>query len=233
MTELQIPALDESGEFSAYVAMPSHNPAPALVVIQEIFGVNAEMRKKCDEFAKPGYIAICPDLFWRIEPDVQLTDKTDEEWQKAFDLMGKFDADKGIDDIQATINAIREHEDCSGDVGAVGYCLGGKLAYLTATRTDINASVGYYGVEIDKFLDEAENIKAPLLLHIAEEDEFVPKEAQEKIKSGLDNHDKVTIYSYPGVSHAFARDGGKNYDDYSATNANERTREFLSSNLKS
>ena len=232
MPEITIDAKDGSGEFSAYIAMPSHTPAPALVVIQEIFGVNAEMRKKCDEFAAQGYVAISPDLFWRLEPGVQLTDKTQEEWDKAFDLMGRFDVDKGIEDIAATIDAMRHHEDAGASVGAVGYCLGGKLAYLTAARTDADASVAYYGVQIDEMLDEAANIKKPLMLHIAEEDEFVPKDAQEKIKTGLEDHEMVTIHSYPGVSHAFARIGGENYDDYSATTANQRTKEFLAANLR-
>ena len=230
---MTISAKDESGEFSAYVAMPGHTPAPAIIVIQEIFGVNEEMRKKCDEFAKQGYVAISPDLFWRLEPGVELTDKTDEEWEKAFDLMGRFNTDKGVEDIQATIDAARAHDDVGETVGTVGYCLGGKLAYLSATRTDADANVGYYGVQIDEILDEADNITKPLLLHVAEEDEFVSKEAQEKMKEALETHSKVDIHFYPGVNHAFARIGGKHYDDFAATSANQRTKEFLATHLHS
>lgn len=231
MPDANIQAADGSGEFSAYIARPSYEPAPALILIQEIFGVNQEMRQKCDEFAAQGYFTICPDLFWRLEPGVQLTDKSEEEWQKAFDLMGRFDADKGIEDLSSTIAWARDQEETTQKVGAIGYCLGGKLAYLVAARTNIDASVGYYGVEIDKMLDEAKNIEAPLMLHIAEEDEFVSKQAQEKMKEGLGNHPRVTLHSYPGVGHAFARGGGQNYDDYAATTANERTRAFLQEHL--
>lgn len=231
MSDITIQAKDESGEFSAYVASPGYEPAPNLIMIQEIFGVNKEMRKKCDEYAEQGYLTICPDLFWRLEPGVQLTDKSDEDWEKAFDLMKRFDTDKGIEDLAATINWARENEETTQKVGAIGYCLGGKLAYLVSARTDIDASVGYYGVEIDRMLDEAENIATPLMLHIAEEDEFVSKDAQKKMKEGLENHDQVTLHGYPGVGHAFARDGGQNYDDYAATAANERTRSFLQEHL--
>ena len=135
--------------------------------------------------ASRGYYALVPDLFWRLEPGVQLTDKTEAEWKKAFDLMNRFDADKGVEDIQATIDHLRALPGCTGKVGALGYCLGGQLAYLTAARTNSDASVGYYGVNIQNRLDEADKIKHPLMLHIAEADEYVPPEAQAKIEAGL------------------------------------------------
>lgn len=230
MPEVQITAKD-GGKFSAYVALPETQPAPAIVVIQEIFGINQNMRAICDKYAAKGYVAIAPDLFWRLEPNVQLTDKTEEEWAKAFDLMGRFDINKGVDDIQATITAIRNQGSCNGKVGAIGFCLGGKLAYLTATRTDAQAAVGYYGVQIDQMLDEAENISEPLMLHIAEEDKFVDKEAQAKIIEGLKNNAHVTLHSYAGVNHAFTRIGGEHYDEASAKLAHERTDAFLANNL--
>src|SRR5215217_1699088 len=136
------------GEFSAYVARPAAAQAPAVVVIQEIFGVNKVMRDITDELAAAGYLAICPDLFWRIEPGIDITDQSKAEWDRAFELFGLFDADKGIEDVQATIDAIRKDAGGTGKVGAVGYCLGGKVAYLTAARTDIDASVSYYGVGV-------------------------------------------------------------------------------------
>lgn len=219
------------GAFSAYVARPSATKAPAVVVIQEIFGVNAVMRETADWLAGEGYLAICPDLFWRIEPGIDITDKTKAEWDRAFELFGLFDADKGVNDIAATIDTIRADPGCSGKVGAVGYCLGGKLAYLTAARTDIDASVSYYGVGLDALTGEAAGIKKPLLMHIAGEDGFVPKEAQAAIHAALDGHPLITIHDYPGRDHAFARHGGEHYDAADAGKANARTLAFFRGNL--
>lgn len=219
------------GAFSAYVARPAATPAPAIVVIQEIFGVNTVMRDICDDLAAKGYLAVCPDLFWRIEPGIDITDKTDAEWKRAFELFNAFDVDAGVKDIAATIEAVRADPACSGKVGAVGFCLGGLLAFLTATRTDSDASVGYYGVGIERFTAEADKLASPLLLHIAEEDQFVPKPAQELILNALKNHPRIEIHTYPGRDHAFARKGGAHYDAGDAALADERTLAFFKKTL--
>jgi carboxymethylenebutenolidase len=231
MSEIMLPSKDK-GSFMAYVAMPEKLPAPALIVIQEIFGVNAEMRRKCDEFARAGYIAVCPDLFWRLEPGVQLTDKSKEEWDKAFGLLNRFDIDKGIEDLRVTEHTFKGHAESTGKVGCVGYCLGGRLAFLTAARTSINCAVSYYGVGLDNLLGEAGHIKCPALLHIAEKDKYVPPTAQEKIIDGLADRKNIVIHSYPGADHAFARIGGEHYDEQAATLANTRTMNFLQSSLR-
>ena len=221
----------EDGDFSAYVARPSKAKAPAIVVIQEIFGVNAVMREIADGLADQGYLAICPDLFWRIEPGIDITDKSEAEWKKAFELFNAFDTDAGVKDIAAVIDHIRADPGCSGKVGAVGYCLGGLLAFLTATRTDADASVGYYGVGIEARVSEAEKLERPLMLHIAQEDQFVPKEAQAIILQALKNHAQVTAYTYPGCDHAFARHGGEHFDEAAAKLANGRSLNFFQQNL--
>lgn len=230
MPEIIIPSKDGQS-FSAYIAIPGQTPAPAVILIQEIFGVNREMRDKCDTLAQQGFLAIAPDLFWRLEPGVQLTDKTEAEWKKAFDLMNRFDIDQGIEDLRATCHSVTGHAQSTGKVGCVGYCLGGKLAYLMAARTKIAASVAYYGVGLDALTAEIPAIANPLLLHIAEEDKFVGKEAQEKIKSAVSANPKITAYSYPGVNHAFARLNGEHYDAAAAQLANDRTLEFLKTSL--
>jgi len=219
------------GQFSAYVARPAAAKTAAVVVIQEIFGVNAVMREITDQFAKAGYLAICPDLFWRIEPGIDITDQSEAEWKRAFELYNAFDVDMGIRDIAATITHIREDAGCSGKVGAVGFCLGGLLAYLTATRTDADAAVAYYGVGIDRYTAESDRLSAPLLLHVAEEDQFVPKEAQALIVAALKNHPHVQIYQYPGQDHAFARTGGQHYDAEAAKAAWKRTLELFKTGL--
>lgn len=222
------------GSFDAYVAEPEGaGPAPAIVVIQEIYGVNAVMRAVADRYAAQGYLAICPDLFWRIEPGIDLTDQTDAGNKRAFELFGLFDVEKGVEDLKATIAALRADPRCNGKVGAVGYCLGGLLAYLTATRTDADAAVGYYGVSIDQRLCEASHIRAPLMLHVAGEDQFVDKAAQAKMAQTLGANPHATLYSYPGRGHAFARTGGAHFDAADAALANGRTEGFFAGALKS
>jgi len=228
-TDIRVDGPD--GSFGAYLARPSSGSGPGVVVIQEIFGVNKVVRDVADGFAARGYFAIAPDLFWRLEPGVQLTDKTDAEWQRAFGLMQKFDIDAGVKDIQACISYLRGLDGCSGKVGAVGYCLGGLLSYLAATRTDVDASVGYYGVNIDQKLDEAKNIRKPLLLHIAEKDQYVKPEAQKKIAEALKGNSHVTLHFYPQMDHAFAREGGAHYDKACAELANGRTSTFFKQHL--
>ena len=221
----------KDGSFSAYLARPQKASAPAVVVIQEIFGVNQVMRDVTDALAAEGYLAICPDLFWRIEPGIDITDQSEAEWKRAFELFNAFDVDAGVKDIQATISTIRKDPGCSGKVGAVGFCLGGLLAFLTATRTNADASAAYYGVGIESRVGEAEKLVKPLLVHIAEEDQFVPKEAQTVILQALKNHPNVEVYTYPGRDHAFARVGGAHYDAADAKLAAGRTQQFFQKTL--
>lgn len=218
------------GAFKAYVARPSGTPKATVVAIQEIFGVNAVMRKKADWLASEGFLALSPDLFWRIEPGVDITDQSEAEWAKAMELMNKFVASQvGARDVEATIKWARGQG--AQKVGAIGYCLGGLLAYLTACRTDCDASVGYYGVNIPAFLGEAANIKKPLMLHIAAKDAFVKPDAQEAMRAGLSGNANVTLHTYAEQDHAFTREGGKHYDAAAAKIADDRTIAFLKANL--
>jgi carboxymethylenebutenolidase len=219
------------GNFGGYLAIPSGGRGPGLLVIQEIFGVNKVMRDIADGYAARGYFALAPDLFWRIEPGVQLTDKSDAEWKRAFDLMNKFEPDLGIKDLQAAIDHLCGLSGCTGKVGAVGYCLGGLLAFLAAAHTNSDATVSYYGVNIDQKLDERAAIKRPLMLHIAEKDQFVKPEAQQKIIAALKTNPLVTIHTYPEMDHAFARVGGAHYDKACADLANGRTSTFFKQHL--
>lgn len=229
---IDIQATDGSGSFGAYVARPEGGSGPVIVALQEIFGVNYGMREICDDLAKEGYIAICPDLFWRMKPGVDITDKTKEEWDQAFHYFQNFDHEKGMEDIKATVAVARFFGGGNGKVGAVGYCLGGQLAYKTAAMTDVDASVAYYGVGLDTMLDMSADITTPLLMHIAEEDGFVDKDAQARIKEGLAGNANITMHSYAGVDHAFARPDGVNWNEEAATLANDRTRAFFEQHLK-
>jgi len=228
---ITIPTSDGDGSFAAYVAEPAGGRAnAAIVVIQEIFGVNAGIRRKCDQLAEAGYLAVAPDLFWRLEPGIELDPDIPDQFQTALAWMGKFDQDIGIRDIEATIRAARDRIG-GGKVGAVGYCLGGRLAYMTAARTDVDASVGYYAVGIDSLLGEKHAIARPLMLHIAGADHFVTPDVQAKMHDGLDDHPKVTLHDYPGVDHGFATEFGKRRADAAARQADERTMAFFRENL--
>ncbi len=224
---------DQADNFTAYRARPAGTARAAIVVIQEIFGVNAGIRRKCDTLAEAGYLAIAPDLFWRLEPGIELDPDIEPELKQAFDLMGKFDQDKGIADIEATIRAAREELGDGGKVGCVGYCLGGRLAFMTATRTDVDASVGYYGVGIDGLLREKHSIAHPVMLHIAGDDHLVDAKTQEAMHAGLDDHPKATLHDYPGADHGFATEFGARRKDDAARLADERTASFFDEHLLS
>ncbi|HEX3430138.1 MAG TPA: dienelactone hydrolase family protein [Rhizomicrobium sp.] len=218
------------GPFSGYLASPASAGGAGVVIIQEIFGINKFVRAVADRYAAQGYFALAPDLFWRIQPGVQLDDRNPAEFQRGLNLMGQFNIDLGIKDIEAAIHHLRGEEHCQR-VGAVGYCLGGLLAYLTAARTDVDASVGYYGVGIHERLGEAANIRKPLMLHVAGKDKFAPPEAQKKLLDGLNNNPTVMIHLYPEMDHAFARIGGEHYDRTNAELADGRTATFFRQHL--
>ncbi|WP_271079075.1 dienelactone hydrolase family protein [Aurantiacibacter sp. MUD61] len=226
-----IATLDENGDsFDAYIARPKGEAKAAIVVIQEIFGVNAGIRRKCDKLAEEGYLAIAPDLFWRLTPGVELDPDIEPEFNKALEMMGNFDQDMGVRDIQATINYVRDLTQ-SGKVGAVGYCLGGRLAFMTAARTDVDATVGYYGVGIDNLLGEKEAIANPVMLHIPTEDGFVDKHTQKAMHEGLDEHPKATLYDYEGLDHGFATEFGERRSEDAAELADSRTAAFFDQHL--
>ncbi len=231
MTTTTIRAAD-GGSFAAYVARPAGDaPAPGILVIQEIFGVNQVMRDICDGLAAQGYLAVCPDLFWRQEPGVDITDRSEAEWRKAFALFGGFDVAKGVDDLIATLAQMRTMPGTNGKAGTIGYCLGGKMAYLMATRSDADCNVSFYGVGIEDMLDESTAVTRPLLMHVAEKDKFVPPEAQARIVSRMASVPLASVHVYPGVDHAFCREGGEHFDAAACALANARTHDFLRAKL--
>jgi carboxymethylenebutenolidase len=220
----------DGGEFGAYMSLPASGYGPGIVVLQEIFGVNQYLRDVADWYAAHGFVALVPDLFWRIRPGIELTDKGDD-WKKAIELYQQIDETKAVEDAAATLEFLRKHSSCSGHAGALGFCMGGNLAYLVAARFKPDCAVGYYGVSVEKSLAEAKNVTSPLMLHIAGLDKFCPPEAQSQIHAALDGNPLVTLHDYPQMDHAFARTGGEHYDADKAELANLRTLEFFVSHL--
>ena len=199
----------QGGKFAAYIARPETVPAPAVVVLQELFGVNADIRKHCDELAEQGYLSVAPDLYWRQEPGVDLNVTSQADWDHGLRLYQAYDRDAGVKDIKDTIDAVRSLPECNGKVGLLGYCLGALMVFMTAVRNDgIDAAVWYHGADTDKYLGEVDGLHAPLLMHLAEEDEFISKAAQAEIKAALSKKPNATVYSYPGQSHVFSRHNG-------------------------
>ena len=230
MSEMtRIESLTSGDTFNAYIARPATEPKAAIVVIQEIFGVNAGIQRKCDKLAEAGYLAVAPDLFHQFEDGIELDPDIEPEMDKALKLMEKFDQDQGVRDIEAAIKWARR-QGC-GKVGAVGYCLGGRLAYMTAARTDSDATVGYYAVGVDNLLDEKHAIANPLMLHIPTEDGFVDKATQKAMHEGLDDHPKVTLFDYEGMDHGFATEFGQRRNEDCAEQADKRTMEFFAKHL--
>jgi carboxymethylenebutenolidase len=172
----------QDGTFAAYIARPKTSPASAVIVLQELFGVNADIRKHCDELAEQGYLAVAPDLYWRQEPGVDLNVTSQADWDHGLRLYQAYDRDAGVRDIKDTIDAVRSLPDCNGKVALLGYCLGALMVFMTAVRNDgIDAAVWYHSADTDKYLGEVNGLHAPILMHLAEEDEFISKTAQARL----------------------------------------------------
>ena len=220
------------GTFAAYIARPKTPPAPAVVVLQELFGVNADIRKHCDELAAQGFLAVAPDLFWRQEPSVDLNVTSEADWQHGLRLYQAYDRDAGARDAKDTVDAVAKLPGCTGKVAVLGYCLGALMVFLTAVRHGVDAAVAYHGGDTEKYLGEIDGLHAPMLMHLAEEDEFISKAAQAEIKAALAKKPSATVYSYPSQHHAFSRHNGAHYNAAAAALANGRTREFLHQQLR-
>jgi len=212
----------DGGSFDAYVAVPPSGSGPAIIVLQEIFGVNKALRDVVDYYAEEGYVAIAPDLFWRFSPRIELG-HTPADFEKAFDYYQRFNADTAVKDIAQTVSAARTLAECTGKVGVLGFCLGGKLAYLTAARVGVDCAVSYYGVGIEQALDEAPNVKCPVVFHFGDKDDYAPPAAAAQVKAAFAGRQDVEVYMYPGAGHAFASKGRDSFDKPASLMAHSRS----------
>jgi len=223
----------DGDSFDAYCALPAgRDSAPGIVVVQEIRGVNEDICGICDRFARQGYLAIAPDMLWRQERNAVFDPDTPAGWDKAMALNAGFDEDKAVRDIGSAADWLRTRPQCSGRVAVIGYCLGGKLAFLSAARTSADAAVAYYGIGIETALEEITADFAPTMLHVAELDRFVPPEAQAALAGQARRTPSLTTHVYVGAHHGFARSGGLHFHEAASVAAQARTEEFLQRQLR-
>jgi len=216
-------------QLSAYRADPPTGPhggtvRGAIVVIQEIFGVNSHMRRTTDGFAKDGYLAICPALFDRVRPGIELGYGPDDVAQGR-ELRGKISWEAVLADMKAAIDAARVAVGPNGKVGVVGYCWGGSVAWRAATQLAVDAAVGYYGGQVAEFA--AEKPKCPVMLHFGEKDAGIPLTQVETVRK---SHPGLPIHVY-AADHGFNCDDRRQYDEAAAKLARQRTLEFFRAHI--
>ena len=231
MPDIQVKAKDGSGSFAAYCAKPAA-PGPGIVVIQEIFGVTENLRGVADDLAEEGYVALVPDVFWRLQPGVHLDNYTDADRDAGRELNSRLDDEKVLQDLSATVAALRAMPECTGKVGAVGFCLGGRLTFLFIQSGDIDCGVAYYPSGVDQTLGDPSKITKPLMIHMGTEDPVVPKPVQDMLYKLLGENETVRLYSYEGVGHAFARRNTPVFQPVAAQLAGERTERFFTEHLR-
>lgn len=220
-TTIDIPA-SAGGRCTGFLSLPAKGTGPGVVLVQEIFGVNPVIRAAADLFAEEGYVVLAPDLFWRLQHRVELGyDLPDRD--QALDLLRRFDVDSGVKDIGAAVDWLRTSPECTGKVAVIGFCLGGLVAYLAAARCKVDAAIGFYGVGIERHLDEADRITCPLLLHFGEQDTHAPPEAVQQIRAALAARPDATVMVHAGVGHAFYLPGRASYHRSAAQMAHSPT----------
>ena len=224
----------DGGSFKAYLSLPHQaekkGKGPGIVLIQEIFGVNAHIRGVADQYASDGYTVLAPDMFWRMQPMVELGYDGDD-FQKGIAYMQKMDFAAGLKDLTATVAALRSLPECTGKVASIGYCMGGMLSYLCAANAGVDAAVCYYGGGIHNKLDEAPKIECPVLFHFAGDDAHIPAAAVEAVQKTFAGRGNVRIDVYPGANHGFNCWDRAAYHQQSAALARGRSLAFLATTI--
>lgn len=203
-------AASDGGEFGAYLALPPETSAPGIVMLHEIFGVTDWIKKTADYFAGQGFCVIAPEMFWRLEPDFVADHNDPDQTEKGRHYKQIIDHDKAVDDIATVIATLKSMAQCNGKIGVTGFCTGGTLAYLAATRLDIDAAVPYYGTQVHEFLDEGKNITCPTIFHMGDKDDRVPEGLPDILRAATDGMANITIHTYD-AGHAFAHTGRPDY----------------------
>lgn len=223
---IQLTAAD-GHEFRAYTMAPdSPQPAPVLILLHEIFGINDYMRTMAQEFADAGYLVVVPDLFARQEKDVELA-YTGTDFEHAIKLRDGLDFTAVLEDISAAVSWGHRTGRGTGSVGSLGYCLGGGLSFLASAKLDLDCAISYYGVGVQERIAAAPKIENPILFHFAENDHYCPPEARQLIEASFTDTQEAEFHVYPGTGHAFATYGRNSYDPSAKDLAWDRTLAFL------
>jgi carboxymethylenebutenolidase len=226
---IDIPAGNDT--FGGYLALPKGGKGPAVIIIQEIFGVNSHIRSVADQYAQDGYIALAPDVFWRVQPRVELTYEGADR-AKGIELMQKLDANEAADDIGAAAAALRAMPEVTGKIAAIGFCFGGRLAYMAAARGSVDAAVAYYGGGIQNQLDHADSIKVPMQFHYGELDAHIPVSAVGEVRSRFAGRNDAEVHVYPNADHGFNCGDRASYNARASALAHGRTLTFLGEHLR-
>jgi carboxymethylenebutenolidase len=220
----------DGDRFQGYLALPRTGRGPGVIILQEIFGVNGHIRSVVEQYALAGYVALAPDVFWRSERRVEL-DYEGADREKALALLQKTDVERTVADLGAAARTLKSRTETAGKIAAVGYCFGGRLAYLMAANGAVDAAVSYYGGGIQNLLDRADKIQVPMLFHYAEQDTGIPLEAVEQVKARFAGRPDADLHVYPGAGHGFNCTDRSAYDQQASALALGRTLTFLASHL--
>lgn len=225
---IDIPAGNDS--FGGYLALPKGGKGPGIIIIQEIFGVNGHIREVVEQYALDGYVAIAPDIFWRTQPRVELG-YVGADRDKGIELMQKTNVKLAVQDVAATAAVLRQRPEMTGKVGVIGYCFGGRIAYLAAADGSVDAAVAYYGGGIQNQLDVADHVKVPIQFHYAELDHAIPLEAVGEVKERFAGRDNAEFHLYPNAEHGFNCTVRASYNQHASALAHGRTLTFLAQHL--
>jgi carboxymethylenebutenolidase len=225
----------DDGELDAYCALPEGGQGPGVLVFQEIFGINDNMRDLADRLAGEGYVAIVPDMFWRLEPRFERKDESG--MGDAFRMIQRYDFAWAPRDIDATHAHLAAMDACTGKIGAVGFCFGGTLAYLAAalSKVDgrgIDAAVSFYGSGTNDHLGLLDQVACPLLFHYGDEDPFIPEDKILEVERAAEGRPHVEVLRYAGAGHAFSNaDAASMYHPEAAALAWSRTLDHFARHL--
>lgn len=225
---IDIPTGNET--FGGYLALPKGGKGPAVVIIQEIFGVNSHIRSVADQYAAAGYVALAPDVFWRTQPRVELGYEGADR-DKGIELLQKTDVHQAAADIAAAAAALRARPEVDGKVAGIGYCFGGRLAYLAAASGAFDVAVSYYGGGIQNHLDVANHVTQPILFHYAGLDHGISPEQVSQVKAAFAGRPHADFHLYPDADHGFNCNVRAAYNQRAAALAHGRTLQFLAEHL--
>jgi carboxymethylenebutenolidase len=223
----------DGGELTAYLALPESGSGPGLIVIQEIFGVNGYIKGVCERLAELGYVAMAPDLYWRLEPGIAIDEKEPGGLQTAFATVARLDFAKAGDDAIAALEHLRAlPEVAGGRAGIIGFCLGGGISYMVAALSDPVTCVSYYGSAIPNALQLAGQVRCPILFHFGGADDYIPADKQQAVREAFAQNPQAEFHVHEGAGHAFDNyNAAMFHHERAAREAWEQTVEFLKRTL--